>query len=247
MRKSRRPTLLALMRHAESQRNIAKGERTYFADSEARRSVRGIADPDVELTDEGRRQARVTGRALRARFGSFDAVIHSGYRRTRDTARLLLEAWPPAEQRAIEVRHDLFIRERDAGYAFEMTAEEAQHAFPWLAEYWRTTGSFFARPPGGESLAQVCERVYLFLDRLFRDRGGQRVLVITHAATLRAFRFLLERWTYEEAAERFQAELSPNCGVTVYALDLGTRELVLQELHTVYWASEPKEGGDPAP
>jgi probable phosphoglycerate mutase len=235
----KRPSLLALMRHGESQRNIAKGDRTYFPDSESRRSVRGIADPDVELTAEGRRQALLTGRGLRARFGSFDAVIHSGYRRTRETAQLLLQAWPPEELRGVEVRHDLFIRERDAGYAFEMTAEEAQRAFPWLAEYWRTTGSFFARPPGGESLAQVCERVYLFLDRLYRDRAGQRILVISHAATLRAFRFLLERWTYEEAAERFQAELSPNCGVTVYAFDAGAGELVLQELHSMYWASAP--------
>ncbi len=242
-----RPALLALMRHAESQRNIAKGDRTFFADSESRRSVRGIADPDVELTDAGRQQALLTGCALRARFGRFDALFHSGYRRTRDTAQLVLEAWPPEEQHAFDVRHDLFIRERDAGYAFEMTAEEAHCAFPWLAEYWRTAGPFFARPPGGESLSQVCERVYLFLEKLYRERTGQRILVISHAATLRAFRFLLERWTYEEAAERFQAELSPNCGVTVYALDPAAGELALRELHAVYWTAAPKPGGDAAP
>ena len=43
-----------------------------------------------------------------------------------------------------------------------------------------------ARPPGGESIAQVVERVHSFIDILIRDRAGERVLVITHGGTLRA-------------------------------------------------------------
>ena len=35
------------------------------------------------------------------------------------------------------------------------TKEEAEKSFPWLREYWETFGGFFARPPGGESLADV--------------------------------------------------------------------------------------------
>ena len=95
----------------------------------------------------------------------------------------------------MRVRQHLFLRERDAGWTYDMTTAEAEAAFPWLQGYWDTFGRFFARPPGGESFADVAERVYLFLGMLFRDRARQRVLVVSHGGTLRVFRYLLERWT----------------------------------------------------
>ena len=94
-------------------------------------------------------------------------------------------------------RMNIFIRERDPGFTYDMTEEEAEAAFPWLNEYWHTFGGFMARPPGGESLADVVGRVHTFLDTLFRDRAGQKVLVVTHGGTIRCLRFALERWNYE--------------------------------------------------
>ncbi len=229
-----RPRLLVLVRHGESQRNVAKKGNTYFIDDESRRSVRGVADHKVPLTGTGARQAEATGRALRERFGAFDYAYHSGYRRTVETSEGILRAFSEEERAAIQVRHSLFIRERDSGHAYDMTTAEAEAAFPWLRAYWETTGSLFAHPPGGESLAQVCERVYLFLNMLFRDRAGQRILVVTHGGTLRAFRFLLERWTYEEAEVRFRSETPTNCSVTSYEYDEAARRLVLRDLNAVY-------------
>ena len=49
------------------------------------------------------------------RFGAFDYVYHSGYRRTQETAEHLLAAYPQAERDAMRMRHHLFLRERDAG------------------------------------------------------------------------------------------------------------------------------------
>src|SRR5690606_35377316 len=115
------------------------------------------------LSDEGRRQAIEAGVALRERFGLFEQVYPSGYLRTVDTTKLLLDAYPPDERERMRVRHHLFILERDPGHAYDMTDAEATDAFPWLQDYWTTFGPFFARPPGGERLAQVCERVYTFL------------------------------------------------------------------------------------
>ena len=97
---------------------------------------------------------------------------------------------------------NLFVRERDPGFTYDMTEAEAEAAFPWLNEYWHTFGGFFARPPGGESLADVVGRVHTFLNTLFRDRAGQKVMVVTHGGTIRCFRFALERWDYEQAAHR---------------------------------------------
>jgi 2,3-bisphosphoglycerate-dependent phosphoglycerate mutase len=227
-----RPTLLVLVRHAESARNVAKKGNRFFLDDEARKAVQGVADHHVPITDEGRRQAQVTGRALRSDFGAFDYVYHSGYRRTQETAEHLLAAYSEEERTSMAVRHHL---ERDAGWTYDMTTSEAEAAFPWLQGYWETFGRFFARPPGGESLAEVAARVYLFLGMLFRDRAQNRILVVSHAGTLRVFRYLLERWTHDEFIDRWESEHIPNCAVTNYAFDPIAGRLLLRALNVVHW------------
>ena len=225
--------MLVLVRHGESARNVAKKTNRFFLDDESRKAVQGIADWDVPLTAIGERQAAGAGRMLRARFGVFDYVYHSGYRRTADTATGILSAYADEERAAMNLRAHAFVRERDAGYTYDMTTAEAEAAFPWLQEYWDTHGLWFSRPPGGESLADVAQRVYLFLNMLFRDRAGQRVLVVTHGGTLRAFRSLLERWPVEEIPIILKDCKTPNCGVTVYGLDPELRRLHLEHLNLV--------------
>lgn len=230
-----RPSLLVLVRHAQSLRNVAKKRNRFYLDDEARRAVAGVPDHRIPLTEEGYRQAAVTGKVLRERFGTFDVAFHSGYVRTIETAAALLAAYTDDERSEIILRHHLFVRERDAAHAYDMTDAEATAAFPWLQEYWTTCGPFFARPPGGESLAQVCERVHSFLQKLARSMAGRRVLVVTHSGTLWCFRYVLERWTYEEAEERFRTELIRNCSVTSYGLDKTSNRLMLQEAGSVFW------------
>ncbi len=230
-----RPELIVLVRHAESERNKAKHGSTYFADEEARKTVRGIPDHKISLTPLGTRQAKQTGKKLYKRFGHFDYVYHSGYFRTMETLENILKAWPKKEKEKIKIRANAFIRERDPGYAYDMTKEEAETSFPWLSEYWKTFGGFFSRPPGGESLAQVVERVYLFLNMLFRDRAGKRVMIVTHGGTLRCFRFLLEHWNYEQALHWPTGQSPANCGVTVYKYNPKQARLLLEEYNTIYW------------
>jgi broad specificity phosphatase PhoE len=245
-----RPQTLVLIRHAESARNAAKHGTTYFADEEARRTVRGIPDYQIELSQEGLKQARATGKAVKERFGTFDYIYHSGYARTLQTTAGLLEAYTPAEREEMKVRHNAFIRERDPGYTYDMTEAEAEAAFPWLREHWQTFGGFFSHPPGGESLAQVTQRVYLFLNMLFRDRAGQKVLIVTHGGTLRCFRYLLEHWDYEQALKWPPGESPKNCGLTVYEYDQSEDRLLMREYNTVYWnyaqytGSHIRQGGN---
>jgi broad specificity phosphatase PhoE len=214
-----RPALLVLVRHGQSLRNIAKKRNRFFLDDEARKPIKGVPDHLIGITDIGRQQARLTGEALYRQFGPFDQLYHSGYRRTIETTEALLAAYPPDLRKAIRIRHHLFIRERDQGHAYDMTDAEAAAAFPWLQDYWTMFGPFFARPPGGESLAQVCERVYAFLQKLGRTMAGKRVLLVTHGGTIWCLRYVLERWTYEEAERRFQTESIRNCSVTSYELE----------------------------
>ncbi|MFD0584689.1 histidine phosphatase family protein [Dactylosporangium darangshiense] len=227
------PALLVLVRHAESARNIAKKGSVYFADDAARQVVRGVPDHLIELTPDGRKQALQTGNGIRERFGTFDYVYTSGYARTEQTAEGILEAYPAAERSAMRVKPELFIRERDSGFAYDMTTAEAEAAFPWLNEYWQTFGGFMARPPGGESLADVAGRVHMFLVKLAARHAGQKILVVTHGGTLRCFRFLLEGWSYSQAQQWPEGGAPANCGVTTYR---GTGSgLELEDYNRVYW------------
>lgn len=235
-----RPRRLVLVRHAESARNEAKKGSTYFADDAARRMVQGVPDHKNPLTANGISQARQTGQVIRERYGTFDYVYHSGYERTIQTVEEILSAYTAEERRRMQVRSNLFIRERDPGHTYDMTEAEAEAeaAFPWLREYWQTFGGFFARPPGGESLADVVERVYIFLNTLFRDRAGQDVLVGMHGGTLRCFRYVLERWDYEQALKWPPGQSPANCGVTVYEYNETLRRLELKTYNDVYWNEE---------
>ena len=227
-----RPCRLVLVRHAESQRNAAKKGSTYFADEEARALVRGIPDYRISATDEGRQHAERTGMWLRERFGTFDYAYHSGYVRTEQTLEGILLAYTEQERSRIKIRMNPFIRERDPGYTYDMTEEEAEQTFPWLKDHWKTFGGFFARPPGGESLSDVANRCYSFVNMLFRDRADANVLAVTHGGTLRCLRFLLERWDYERALKWPQGESPKNCGATVYEYDQVVGRLILKEYNS---------------
>ena len=85
-------------------------------------------------------------------------------------------------------------------------------------------------------MAQVCERVHSFLQKLARNLSGRRVLVVTHGGTLWCFHYVLEGWTYEEAEERFRTEAIRNCSVTSYRLDKPTNRLALVKAGEVVWA-----------
>lgn len=229
-----RPLQLVLIRHPESERNAAKKGNIYFPDEISRELVRGIPDQDIGITPLGVNQATVTGIQLAARFPAPDYAYHSGYKRTKEGLEYVLNAFPSDVRANIQVRSKTFIRERHPGYTYDMTTAEAEVAFPWLKEYWQTFGGFHAVPPGGESIATMVQRVYLFLNMLFRDRAGKRVWVMTHGGTLRCFRYLLERWTDDQAIRWPEGMAPKNCGVTIYEFP-PEQEPQLIQYNTVYY------------
>jgi len=227
-----RPKQLVLVRHAESSRNVAKPS-VYFADEYARKHMAGIPDYKVPITEHGAKHAQKTGEYLQQNFGTFDYIYHSGYKRTKDTLDNILTAYSPAEQKNMTVRKDLFVRERDPGYAYDMTESEANTAFPWLQEYWDTYGGFFAYPVGGESIAKMTERVYQFIGMLFAQHANEKIMIVTHGGTIRAFRFLLEHWDYEHAITWPAGTEPKNCGMTIYDSDQSGKRMVLRQYNTV--------------
>lgn len=230
-----RPNLLVVIRHAESMRNKIKKGSVYFLNDESRKKIQGIPDHKISITGKGKRQAKKAGKALREKFGIPDYIYHSGYARTIETMEGILSAYLEKEKENINIRMNSFIRERDSGYAYDMTTEEAEKAFPWLKEYWQTFGGFFSRPPGGESLADVTSRVHTFLDTLFRDRKGKKIFLVTHGGTIRCLRFLLERRDYDWALSWPEGEVPKNCSVTTYEYSAKEKRLMLKEYNAVYY------------
>lgn len=210
------PALLVITRHAESERNVAKRGRPFFPDADAAAPFRGRSDADTALTEAGRAAARALGLVLRERFGAFDLIVDSGVLRTMETIEGVLEAWPETERTRVTRVSDHLIRERDPGHAVNMTTDEAAHAFPWLQEYWKSEGPFYARPPGGENLADVAERAHRFLESQRAAMADRRVLIVTHVGTAQLLRFTLEGRKPDRLLHWLAHEPIGNCDVLAY-------------------------------
>jgi len=211
------PSLLVLVRHAQSERNLAKGGGVKFPDRESLEPVQGIPSYEIELTNEGRAQARKTGVELCERFGNFEVIYHSGYVTARQTAEEIAAVYSErAPLNKPRIVQEFLVRERDRGFVYDMTAEEIEAHYPWLRGHWQTFGRLFGKAPGSESLIQVAQRARYFLDELFRFKTESSVLVVTHAGTFQCFRFLMEGWTYAEANKHLDEQRPGNCAVVAY-------------------------------
>ncbi len=180
------PIDLVLMRHGQSEVNLAnersrRGDESDFTDAYIRRHA-----SRVRLTAHGCEQiAAARTWLLRQELATFDGYYCSDYVRAKESAarlRLSFAAWG----------EDFAIRERDWGMLetlprlarIERFAEELER---------RRSHAFYWRPPGGESIADVCVRVEWFLRRVGGAHSNGRVIAVSHGEALWAFRMLIER------------------------------------------------------
>jgi probable phosphoglycerate mutase len=131
---------------------------------------------DVELSDEGRRQAR--GLAQRLATQAVNAVYASPMKRTRETAAI---ASPPAK---LEARIEDGLREIDHGRWEGLTRKEVEARFAEEYDSWEEDPFTFA-PEGGESGLSVIARALPVLRSIVVRHPGETVLVVSHKATIR--------------------------------------------------------------
>jgi broad specificity phosphatase PhoE len=131
---------------------------------------------DVELSEEGREQTRRL--AERLSHEKITAVYASPMGRTVETARIL------AAPHHLEVQTRDGFREISHGHWEEMTRREVEEKFPGEIAEWEKDPYTFA-PPGGESGLAVTARALPALIDLVRDHPGQKILVVSHKATIR--------------------------------------------------------------
>jgi broad specificity phosphatase PhoE len=131
---------------------------------------------DVELSEEGREQARRL--AERLSHAKITAIYASPLGRTVETARIL------AAPHDLEVQTRDGFREISHGHWEGMKRRDVEEKFPDEIAEWEKDPYTFA-PPGGESGLAVAARALPALIDLVRDHPGEKILVVSHKATIR--------------------------------------------------------------
>jgi probable phosphoglycerate mutase len=141
------------------------GQVAYFVDG------RPVHPHDTQLTDEGRRDTRVTAEALS--HIAFDRVVTSGLARAVETARMVVpdrepESWP--ELREIEPGRLADLEDAEAAFAGAFTGSLPEDA------------TFL----GGETIGSLLDRAIPALERLASEPDWDTALVVAHGGTIRA-------------------------------------------------------------
>ena len=153
---------------------------------------------DVELTEEGRRQAEELAESLTGR--GVDVILASPMKRAIETARAV------SRRCGAPVEVDKRLIEQDYG-----VYEGADRLDPG---FWAVKRTFAVRYPGGESMMDVAGRVYPLLKELKDRYPGRTVLLVCHGGVCRVIRSYFEDMTNEE----FPRWSVPNAAVAEYEL-----------------------------
>lgn len=191
-----RPKRIILIRHGESE---------------------GNADPSVynrkpdyalELSEKGLQQAKEAGERLKNLLKEESAFFYvSPFWRTRMTCEQIAVNFQPEQFRYVEEPR---LREQEWGHL--RSVEDTKRLEVERDNY----GPFYYRFPGGESCADVYDRVSDFFGTLHRDFSKENfpanAVIITHGMTLRLF---LMRW-FHWPVERFESYGNPdNCEIII--------------------------------
>jgi broad specificity phosphatase PhoE len=205
------PSALWLVRHGESQGNVADA----LAHSRgAARLELDVRDPDVPLSPAGEQQADALGRWLAGLAADQrpTAVLSSPFARAAATA----ERAVAASGLDLTIRYDERLRERDFGAFDGMTREGIRAEYPDEARRRDLLGKFYYRPPGGESWADVGLRVRSVLATEALRHDGERLMCVSHQAVIMVVRYVVEELTETQLLEIDGSEQIANTSVTRY-------------------------------
>ncbi len=172
---------------------------------------------DIPLSQAGKEQARKVGEALKDI--PIKAIYSSPLSRCLDTAKEI------AKHHGIDVKVRDGLKEIDHGKWEGMLASEVEREYPKLLRLWRLKPSE-VKMPGGESLAEVYERVVKEFNSIISEHGDEdNIVIVGHDATNKVLMCHLlglsldNFWTFKQA----------NCGISV--VELGKDKLIIHVLN----------------
>lgn len=205
------PIDLVLVRHGQSEANAALRLIESRADGYQLLSsqLQNMHSSRFHLTKSGQEQTACAADWIKeniiSRSTPFHGFITSPYVRAQETAALL-------NIKGAEWIEDYRLAERDGGELESPTDSRGvfvprDSLIKWQGE------PFFCAPRHGESFAQLCIRLELFLNMLRRRWSGRRVIIVCHGDVIRGFRFLLENIPIENFKEMARSKHHDN---TIY-------------------------------
>jgi broad specificity phosphatase PhoE len=205
------PSALWLVRHGESQGNVADAR---AHSTGAARLELDVRDPDVPLSPAGDEQADALGRWLAGLPADQQptTVLSSPFARAAGTADRAVAA----SGLDLTIRYDERLRERDFGAFDGMTREGIRDEYPDEARRRDLLGKFYYRPPGGESWADVALRVRSLLATEALRHDGERLMCVSHQAVIMVFRYVVEELTESQLLEIDRIEQVANTSLTHY-------------------------------
>ncbi len=162
-----------IMRHGEAEHNV-KGVLASGPETKGRVS---------SLTKKGISENEAAVSAIKKQ--KIDVIFTSPYKRTIDTAKTISKA---TKAKVIE---DKRLGEIEGGIFNWKTEKEFKSFFDAPLE------QFLKAPSGGESLTDVRNRVFNFLDEIDNQYAGQNILIISHGDPL---------WMMEAASKNLSSE-----------------------------------------
>ncbi len=160
-----KPTTLVLVRHGVTDATTGK----LFSG--------GLGSTNPSLNEEGRDQARATGEWLAPMADTFDALVTSPVRRTRETAEIV------AKFLDLEITEEPGLAEMEFGSWDGLSFTEVREKWPDELSAW--LGDLDSAPHGGESFRSVEKRVLEGKDRLLASYAGQTVVVVSHVTPIK--------------------------------------------------------------
>lgn len=158
------PATLVLLRHGET-----------ALTPEKRFSGSGGTDPELSATGRGQAE-RAAGHF--AALGTVQEIVSSPLRRCRETAAAV------ADRLGLDVRIDEGLRETDFGAWEGLTFGEVRERYADDLTAWLASPDT-APTGGGESFAEVAERVAAARDRIVARYAGRTVLLVTHVTPIK--------------------------------------------------------------
>ena len=137
---------------------------------------------DLPLNELGQAQAK----ELAEKCGAYDIdlIIASTMLRARQTAAAVAQRWNVpviTDERLVEQNYGIY--------------EGMDRQTPGFLANKR---HFACRYPGGESMMDVCHRIYGLLEDIKRDHEGKTVLLVCHGGVMRLIRSYFEDMTNDE-------------------------------------------------
>ena len=166
---------LVLVRHGQSQWNLEN---------------RFTGNVDVDLTEQGRAEAKLTGDKLKKKNIQFNSAFTSVLKRAEETLQIILKE---IAQPGIKINRDAALNERSYGQLQGLNkAELAEKYGADQIHTWRR--SFDVRPPDGESLKDTQNRVLPYYTEHILPllKAGKNCMIVAHGNSLRSLMMVIE-------------------------------------------------------